>query len=207
MNKKLFIVFISILMLIFTIYKLVDTYAIFESNVSGNVKVENAKWIINVNNTNISSGINEDFVIDHINVGQSNKSEQGKLAPGLSGDFNIVIDPKNTDVSIKYEISFDLSELEKTKIKISSIKEIETNNELILTNNNVYTGIINLDEIKKGIKNNIAITVIWNEDETTNVEDTQLGSIPDNKISIPVNIKVTQYLGEEIKPLTNEIRN
>ena len=119
MNKKLFIVFISILMLIFTIYKLVDTYAIFESNVSGNVKVENAKWIINVNNTNISSGINEDFVIDHINVGQSNKSEQGKLAPGLSGDFNIVIDPKNTDVSIKYEISFDLSELEKTKTKIS----------------------------------------------------------------------------------------
>ena len=82
---------------------------------------------------------------------------------------------------------------------MESIEETEAGKTLIKTGENTYTGTILLSEIKQGIKNNITVTLKWEQDETTDEEDTQIGSIENNKIQIPVNVKVTQYLGEEIQ--------
>ncbi len=109
-----------------------------------------------------------------------------------------MIDPTDTDVSIRYDISFDLSELSDTKIKIDSIEEVNNTNNLIKTGENTYSGIIRLEEIQNKQTNKIVVNFTWDEDETTNEGDTAMGIIPDNKISIPVKVKVTQYLGEEI---------
>ena len=53
--------------------------------------------------------------------------------------------------------------------------------------------------IKEGVKHNITVKFEWQEDETTNQEDSQIGQIPDNKISIPVTVTVRQYLGEPVE--------
>lgn len=190
--------------LLITIYIIGNTYAIFESEISGEKEVEKAKWTILVNRTNISNGIVEEFTIDQINVQGSETVEEGKLAPGLSGNFNIEIDPSDTDVSIKYEINFDLTNLENTKIKIDSIIETQEGNNLIKTGENTYTGIITLSDIQKGVKNNITINFSWDEDETTGEEDTAIGKIENGKINIPVKVKVLQYLGEEITEIASE---
>lgn len=197
MKKKL-LVLISIVVAIITIIIIATTYALFESNIEGNVIVKTARWSILINNTDISSGNTKNFVIDGINLNGSNHTKDGKIAPGESGSFDILIDPTDTNVSIRYDVLFDLSNLEGTKISIVSIEETEEGKKLIKTGENLYTGIIELDKIKQGVKNNITVNLVWNEDETTNEEDTEMGSIANNTIQIPVSITVTQYLGEEI---------
>lgn len=198
MKKRSNIVLIVIIGLLLTIYCIINTFAIFESNVNGEIEVQNGKWIIHINNTDITSGENKNFVIDKIDVGGNNRTEEGKLAPGLSGKFNIVIDPTGTDVSVRYDIEFDLSKLEGTKIQIKSIQATEQGNTFIKTGENTYTGMIPLSDIQSGVTHNIAVEFEWQEDETTDEEDSKMGSIPDNKISLPVSVKVSQYLGEEI---------
>lgn len=197
--KKTILIILVIITLIIAILTIVFTYAVFESEISGDVMVDKATWRILINNTDITNGTNKEFVIDKINVVGSNHTQAGKIAPGDSGNFNILIDPENTDVSIRYDVSLDFSNLENTKLKVESIEETEEGKTLIKTGENTYTGTILLSEIKQGIKNNITVTLKWEQDETTDEEDTQIGSIENNKIQIPVNVKVTQYLGEEIQ--------
>lgn len=198
MRKNVALVIMGIGIL-FTIYEILNTFAIFESKVTGEVEVQNAKWIIHINNTDITTGESKKFVIDQIDIDGNNRTAEGKIAPGLSGNFNIMIDPKGTDVTVRYDMEFDLSKLEGTKIQINSIEETEMGNSFVKTGENTYTGIISLSDIKKGVKHNITVKFEWQEDETTNQEDSQIGQIPDNKISIPVTVTVRQYLGEPVE--------
>lgn len=201
MREKNIISIIALVCVILTLIIIISTYAIFESNVNGQIVVEKAKWIIYVNNTNISSGINRNFVIDNVEIESNDRIEEGNIAPGLRGKFNIVIDPKDTDVSVRYDIKFDFSKIEKTKIKIDSIDEIENNGIFVKTAEDTYTGIITLDQIKSGTINDIQVDFYWENDETKNEQDTEIGKIVNNKIEIPVEISVKQYLGEEIKEI------
>ena len=201
MRKKNIISIIALVCVILTLIIIISTYAIFESNVNGQIVVEKAKWIIYVNNTNISSGINRNFVIDNAEIESNDRIEEGNIAPGLRGKFNIVIDPKDTDVSVRYDIKFDFFFFLKTKIKIDSIDEIENNGIFVKTAEDTYTGIITLDQIKSGTINDIQVDFYWENDETKNEQDTEIGKIVNNKIEIPVEISVKQYLGEEIKEI------
>lgn len=201
MMKKTILIIVLLICVIALALTILITYALFESNVSANVSVEKATWKIIINNTDVTNQNTKNFVIDKVNIVGNTHTENGKLAPGTSGNFNILIDPSNTDVSVKYEVTFDLTNLDKTKIQIESIDETILEKELIKTGNNTYTGIITLDEINRGVKNEIRVNLKWQEDETTNKEDTQMGSIINNSIEIPVSIKVSQYLGEEIKSI------
>lgn len=200
MKKKLLIL-ASIISVIIFVITIIMTYALFESNVSAEISVNNATWKILINNTDITKESTKEFTIDQINVTGDTHTEGGKIAPGLSGNFNILIDPTDTDVSIKYEVTFDLSNLENTKIQIDSIEETILGKELLKTGDNTYTGVITLDEIRQGIKNEITVNLSWKEDETTNAEDTLIGSSENSRIEIPVSIKVSQYLGEEIESI------
>ena len=40
---------------------------------------------------------------------------------------------------------------------------------------------------------------MWNNDEENNESDSVLGTTKDSKLSIPVNITISQYLGENIE--------
>ena len=199
--KKAILIIASIIATIVLIITIYYTYALFESNVSAEVSVNNATWKILINETDITKENTKNFTINQINVTGDTHTEIGKLAPGLSGNFNILIDPTDTDVSIKYEVTFDLTNLDKTKIQIDSIEETILGKELIKTGENTYTGVISLDEINQGIKNEITVNLSWKEDETTNAEDTLIGSNVNSQIEIPVSIKVSQYLGEEIESI------
>lgn len=196
-NKKtIAIVIILLIICIVLIYAILSTYATFRSEFFGSMKVDNATWKILVNNTDVSSSTTKKFIIDNINIDKSQGVEEGKLAPGLKGSFNILIDPSDTSVSIMYEIKFDTKNINATNIKIDEIKETETGNNLIQTDLNTYTGIISLDDIKNKVTNNIQVTLFWHDDGD---EDINIGEIPEYKINIPVQVKVSQYLGEDIQ--------
>lgn len=195
-KKKVLITILFIILAIILIYEIIATYATFRSEFTGDMKIDNATWRILVNNTDISSNAVKQFTIDNINVDESQGVEQGKLAPGLKGYFNILIDPTDTDVSIKYELKIDTTKINATNIKVESVVETLHGNNLINTDLNTYTGIIKLSDIKNNVTNNIQVTLAWADDGK---DDINVGEIANNKINLPVELKVSQYLGEELQ--------
>lgn len=125
-----------------------------------------------------------------------------KLAPGLSGSFEILINPEDTNVSIKYDITLNEQELGDTNLKIKSIEEIENNKQLIKTGENTYTGIISLNDINNGVKHKIRVEIEWVDNEENSKNDTEIGM--NHKLEIPIIFHATQYLGEDITSVTEE---
>lgn len=103
-------------------------------------------------------------------------------------------------MSVKYEISLSEEGLKNSSLKIKSISETEYNNELIRTEKNTYTAIIPVEKIKQNVSNSIKIEVEWENQEENNEEDTKAGSIYQSVLEIPISVRVSQYLGEEIFP-------
>lgn len=203
-NKKKLLILICAIIFIILIYEIIHIYAVFYSEMEANVQLKNGTWNINVNGTQISKGVDATFVIDQISTSQNEHAENNKLAPGLSGSFSIKINPENTDVSIIYDITLNEEKLTNSSLQIKTIKETEVGNTLTQTGENTYTGVILLEDIKKGTTNTIEMEVEWIDDENNNEEDTKLGSTYDSKLSIPVKVHVSQYLGEEINPWTQD---
>lgn len=191
MNKKI-LYFICGLCLSMTIFMVIDSYGLFESKNVLNVDSNIAKWNVFINGTDIKK--NETFVVDKINLINNDNVLEGKMAPGSKGYFDIVIDPTDTDTSIRYDISFDFSSLN-DKIVVSGIEEITSGN-LVRTGKNTYSKVITLNEIKNGITNTIRVYIKW--DNSNDESDSAIGSVINNFINVPVTITAYQYLGEKI---------
>ena len=203
MKKKIIrkiLIIITLFMIFAVAYSLINTYAIFYSEGTGKIRQENATWRIYVNEKNIAT--NNKFTIDTFELEESEHVAPGKIAPSVTGNFYITIDPKNTNVAIKYSIKLNQLNLVNDKIKIISIEEINQNNELIKTDESTYTGIITLSDIKEKKINNIRVKITWLNDEENNKADTTMGTIENYKINIPIEVDITQYLGETIEEYT-----
>ena len=202
-SKKLFLLLIMCIGILL-IYKVINIYALFQSEMKGNVELDNGVWNIIINGDKITTGVDSEFVIDRIDTTQNNYVKPGKLAPGLSGSFEIGINPENTNVSVRYDVTLNQEELGGSNLTIKSIKEVETGYQLIKTAENTYTGVISLKEINDGINHKIRIEVEWVDEETSNDSDTTLGTNSTHKLQIPMIVHAVQYLGEEIIPITEE---
>lgn len=199
-NMKNILILICMCVILVLVYEIIHIYAVFHSEVSGNVQLKKGVWSIVVNGTDIAKGVETSFVIDKISTQSSEHVKSEKLAPGLSGSFEISINPQNTDVSVKYEITLSQEGLTNSNLKIKSIQEVQEGNSLIKTAENTYTAIIPLEKIKQGVTNKIRMEVEWNDDGLHDKEDTDLGSVYNTKLQIPVTVRATQYLGETITP-------
>ena len=197
---KLVLAFVTIIIFVFTAYKIITTYAVFYSEMYGTTSKDLAKWNIVINEAEITDGITETFIIDNFNTEANAYVKSGKLAPGTTGSFMIIIDPTDTQVSIRYDILIDTVYLTNEKIKLTSVTETKVSNTIIKTDENTYTGIIQLLDIDGEYTNEIEVSFIWENDEGNNAQDTITGTVVNPKIGIPVIVNVTQYLGETITP-------
>lgn len=194
--KKIYLLYICIVLIV--VYGIIQIYAVFQSEVSGTVNLVKGVWQIKVNQTDISNGVNKEFTVNNIEVQNNEHVKPGNLAPGLSGIFHISIDPRNTDVSVRYDVSLNQENLTNKNITIKAISETDQGKTLIKTDENTYTGIISLEEIKQGIQNTIEVEIEWKDDETNDEEDTNMGIQEDYTLEIPIIVHVSQYLGKEI---------
>ncbi len=196
MNKKIVLIFVFTLVISLAVYNIYDTYALLETDKTISNDINTAKWNIKINDTLLEDG-STSFVANSIKVEENDYVLEDKLAPGLTGYFDVLIDPTDTDVSIRYDISFDFSNVPEG-IEVLGVSET-SGATLIRTGLNTYTNVLTLEDIKNGSKNNIRVNLSWNNIEDNNVEDSKLGLIYNNNLEIPVEISITQYLGEEIE--------
>lgn len=193
-NMKRVLLLISLLMLFFTIYLTMDTYALFESNKKYDVSSDIAKFVIKVNGSEAKT---EEFVVDSIAYYENEYVIDNKIAPLVDGYFDIVIDAEEVEVSLRYDIEFDFSSLSIPGLVISSITELGGNT-LVLTDKDTYSGVITLADMDSSTVNTVRVSISWQNDEANNEVDSSWGMVADKVISIPVNVKLTQYLGEEL---------
>ena len=202
LQKVLFLLMMCVVILL--IYKIIDIYAVFHSEVGANIQFVNGVWNISVNGTQITKGTEAQFIIDQITTTENNHVKPGTLAPGLSGSFDVLINPEDTNVSVRYDVTLNQEELGSSNLKIKSILEIQNGYELIKTAENTYTGIMTLQEIQNGIIHKLRVEVEWADDGSNDENDTELGKGDIQQLQIPISVHVIQYLGEEIIPVTEE---
>ena len=119
----------------------------------------------------------------------------------MKGHFNITIDPTGTDVALKYTIKIDekkLREIADINLKITGIKENGVESELKLDDEGNF--IIEKEKTLAQIKSdteaidNLEIEVTWVDDNTeeSNKKDSEVGSVANRKIQMPIEINVIQ---------------
>lgn len=194
--KTKIIYILCAIMIFASIYEITDTYGLFESNKTQVVDSPIAKWNILINETNINESIN--FNIDNFQIDENTTVKSGKIAPGTTGYFDIVIDPSDTEVSFRYDLTIDNSELSSS----FTIEQIEETNgfTIIRTSVNTYSNIITLADIKNGVKNNIRVHIKWQNNEENNDSDTEIGLNKEYFLNIPITINVSQYFNETLEP-------
>lgn len=86
-KKKIILLLIAFLIIILLFYTSIKIYALFYSELSGNVKIENGKWNILVNDVDITNGTNISLDIDKINMDENEHIKPGNFAPGFTRKF------------------------------------------------------------------------------------------------------------------------
>ena len=182
-------------MLGITIYNIGSSFALFESDITVISQANTGAWNVLVNNTDIT-GSTTTFTVSNINISGSNHVIANRMAPGTNAYFDINIVPTGTEVSLRYDIIFDFSLLS-ASIVVDDIVELN-NRTLVRTGEYTYSGIITLDEIEAGVTSNVRVSIEWENNESNNDIDTEIGKNVSGSISIPVQVNVIQYLGEQL---------
>ncbi len=180
-----------------------EAYALFESNRVNTSSIQIAKWQVKINDDNIS-GSSSTFTIDNITWNESQNVKSGKVAPGMDGYFDIEIDPNDTETSVRYDITFDFTNLDSDQFQITEIKEIDEKT-IVRTGEFTYSNIFTLSDIENNETNTIRVYISWINNENNNKKDSDLGKIANNTVLIPVKVDITQHFdGETLVEYTGE---
>lgn len=94
-----------IILAIFVLIAIIGgTYSRYSSTAVRTASVDLAKWSVKIDGTQMSSASSGSLPVTLQYVANSNVKE-GKLAPGGSANFTLVIDPTDSEVAIDYEVS------------------------------------------------------------------------------------------------------
>lgn len=202
MNKKymkiLFLI-LSLTLILISIYQISQTYSVFYSKLQGSSEMQVGRWDILVNNYQVTNGYSTNFIMNDLDFSTSPNVLQGKIAPGLTGSGEISIKPQDVDVSIRYDVFVDSSVIDNEMIEISALSVTNKTKELILTDENTYTGTILLSELTNNYEDVLGFNIVWINDDDNNPADTEVGTKISTAIMIPVEITFSQYLGENIE--------
>ena len=203
--KKIWILS-ALIMLLITLYQINSAYAKYSTEAQGIVEETIGAWIVKVNDTNIATEANvENFTIDALTYNSNDYVLEGKIAPGLSGYFDVTIDATEASVAVRYDVTIDFSKLDLsdsikfTKL-VTVVDGVESEEGITQTEESTYTGVVTLDDISAGKTNTLRVYLSWEDDGTgvNDEADSVLGTTKDIQVSIPVQVKASQYLGEEI---------
>lgn len=212
--KKFLKAAIIIAILLMFGYILSTTYSKYTDNASARIEQDIGRWNIKINNTDITVGEEPvEFEITNFTWNTSEHVKAGKVAPGMRGQFEILIDPTDTDVSIKYALKIDNSKFTESNDINLKIKTITLNGEEY-TYETTSTGgddpddtgtEIEIDLIKPLSEiqstdpdvriDQILVNVEWENNEQFNEKDSEIGRVPNNVITLPITVSVIQYTG------------
>lgn len=198
-NFKVIIWLIVFIMIVASFIVFAETLALFESNGTGDMHMDIGRWIIKISDINITNGNTQEIVIDNFNYSANQNVAANKIAPGSDAYFDLIVDASGCDVAVKYDITFNFDQVSYADNIGFSVSEIGGDS-VVKTAANTYSGIIDLDTIEAGEVVTLRVSMIWNNIEDYNDNDTVLGLEKNSKLALPITINAIQYLGEELVP-------
>ena len=186
--KNVLIVILSILIL----YKIIGIYAAYKTKMENPYNAKILPWSIIINNTDIV--VERRFDINDIYTLNEN-TEEGKIAPGTTVQIPIIINALNIEkMNVKYEIEIEINNNDIGEFVIQKVEELNNQN-IIESQNNIYTGVITEEEINNGIIHDIRIDIQWINNEKNNEQDT-IKAMEEERKNVDINIKVKamQYI-------------
>ena len=184
------------LVLVLLLITVSSSLALFENNSTAVVNPEIGKWVIYLNNNLITDGVNENITINNFVYEENQYVEENYIAPGGSAYVDLVLDTTNCDVAVRYDITFNLEDTNYADNISFSIND--TYDVTVRTDENTYSGAISLESIENDETITLRINVDWEDLVGYDEDDTVLGGTANSLISVPINVKVNQYFGEEI---------
>lgn len=106
MKAKKIISLILIILIVTILGGILYTNSKYASSKTGAISTDVAKYVFNISG---KDSFNEEHTIDNLVLAQTcdnNSLVNGKIAPGTSGSFQIVLDASGSEVSINYLVSF-----------------------------------------------------------------------------------------------------
>ncbi len=208
MKKVLILVFL--IMFIITSFKVMNSFALYKNQLVGNYSDKLGVWLIKVNENEISSGtqtVEFELPSDYIKHESEGYVSNGKIAPGSEMYFELIIDATSSDVSVQYELT--IGNLPDASILFTRVEnEFQLGNDTIpntgklITSTNTYESVIPMDKITSNYLNVVKVHFKWQNQESKNDKDTELGSHENptaNQFKIPIKMHLIQYTGEEEK--------
>lgn len=200
------------------IYILTTTYSKYVSAATAVIEEDIAQWNIAINGTDITANPGDtvefpitDFTWDWVEDGPVKKP---KVAPGMNGFFYLEIDPTGSDVAMHYTIKIDNTKLTDANTINLQIKGIRLNGEELEFESIENPGdgttdptseieidiLKTLDEIKSDDEeiriDEVEVEVKWENNEAYNEQDSLIGSVPNNQITLPIILEFEQYTGD-----------
>lgn len=190
--KKIWVSIVLIFLAIF-IFEIAKTYSYYIDEYNNKVDYNIASWKVVVNDKDITSEEDKEFIIDNYNYIKSDNSTlskaNDKFAPGMIAEFTITIDSAKVDVAFDYYLDIDLSVLENDNIKIAYVNNSFGN---IEKNDNIYHGFFDKQSIENNEKDLITVGIEWFD--TKNSNDHEFSQVYEGKLSIPVNLSLKQKM-------------
>lgn len=189
-RKGLFLSFFLVF-LVLLLY-ISDAFGLFEINSSSPLEADLAKWQIIVNSSDISNN-GGTFLIPEVHWERNENTMEGKAAPGSKAYFEILIDPRGSEVSLSYQLYLDFLNLSNESIRIISVKN--KNNEVLEPNEEgKYQGLILLSSIKNNEWEKIRVDFKWENDENNNEKDSKYVGKVNQFLDIPITLRFSQYI-------------
>lgn len=193
MTRRKLLVTSFFLLLLLQIFAYVNTFGLFESNITSPAISDLAKWQIKINASEVT-GANHSFLVPTVNWINNDTTLPGKAAPGSSAYFEIIIDPSGTEVSLEYQVTMDFANLNNDKIYISSVKN-EAGTVISPEPDGSYKGIILLADVLAAKQEKIRVDFVWENDDNNSVNDSKFVGMGSPFLDVPISVKLSQYVG------------
>ena len=176
----------AVILLGITVLVISNTFALFETNASGNTEFQIGKWVIKLNNRDIS--LDKIITLDDFVYVNSNHVEQNYFAPTSKAEYEIDIDANETDVSVEYTLDIDDSDISEYPNINFKILDLNTNEEI---DDTTLSGIMYQNESNKTKR--LKLVLEWENDGLNDESDT---SLIGQNLSFKIYLDFKQYLGE-----------
>ncbi len=181
-NKKNIVLFLALIALAIFIGGTAYTFSKYYTAADNSLDTSIKRWDIVVNNETIRNKTTLTNKIAANFPNTNGHTKANKIAPGVEGTLNIVIDYTNVDVSFRYDLSIERNET----IPDVALSDVSVTGGTV-ENLNVSTDVNGVTHVTADVRYNASATnknqtitaeIKWNDDSTNimdNEEDTEVG--------------------------------
>lgn len=193
MTKRTAKLIIAVLMILAVcLYFIAGTYARYTSSITGNAKVDVAKWAVAFKNgqTKLENNFDLTFTVD-----KNDNVVSNKIAPETTATAKITVDLTGTEVAVAYNAKVTDTSL--TNFFGASKDDVTVTTTAKVNGTEDTTGKIALPEGGFTSENGqveITVKLTWKNNDDHNESDTTAGTTA-GTLTLPVELTVSQYTG------------